>query len=712
MASSATPDASGKDATPNGALEGRKPMVVTGTGALIGAPTKDNPDAAATASPKNAPVDGFQLDFTDLDIGAVVSAVLGKGLNLPYVIDPQVKGNLTLQSSQPLGRNEILAALEAALRTQGVALVNADGVYHIVPRSDAARQISGLRVPGQGARGFGVYVVPLQYVSADEMQKVLQPFAPEGGIVRVDSARNLLLLSGTSQEMATLLNVIKTFDVDWLAGMSFALYPLEYVDPKTLASEIGEVFTDAKSPIAGLVRFVPLSRLNALMVVTPQPKYLKEVESWIRRLDLGVPTSGRRIYVYDVQNAKADDLAASLSQILSIPTSTPSGGAHPGGLTANTGAGFGSSGSLGYSGTGIGGTTQLTSSPTSPSSFTSGTSLQNSPSGALPYAPASGQAGSEPNALKIVPNADNNSLLVYATPSEYAVIEAAVKRLDTQPIQVLIEASIAEITLNDQLQYGLQWNYKSPQGPITFSQSSSGAIAQQFPGFAFLYSGSANISAVLNSLESITNVRVLSAPKLVVLNNHEADLEVGDQVPIVTQSSVSTVTTGAPIVNSVQLLDTGVILHVTPRANKSGRVLLDVAQEVSDVVPTTTSNIDSPTIEQRKIASTVEVRDGETVALGGLIQNSHSRSRAGLPLLSRIPVLGGLFGSTNHNVTRTELVVLITPHVVRTDDESEAMMDDLHQQFRSLQELAPEWTRNAHLPAGPANHDAPQTPSK
>jgi general secretion pathway protein D len=620
----------------------RVPVIIQGTGELIG------PTSGAKVSTPPSSGDGFQLGFVDTDIAAVLGAVLGEGLNVPFVIDPQIKGTLTLQATRPLSRDELLVALETALRVQGIAMVNVNGAYQIVPAKEATRRVTSLQSSKRAAKGFGIHVVPLQYVSAAEMGKILQPFAPEGGILRVDESRNLLLLAGTSQEITTLLSVVKTFDVDWLAGMSFALFPLEYVDAKTLATELEQVFTANKSPIAGVVRFVPLSRLNSLMVVTPQAKYLQDVESWIKRLDLGLSTPGRRIYVYDVQNGKADDLAESLNSILSL------------------------SGSF-------------------DSALNEETPQNNSAQADVRPATRAAPSAVESGTLKIVPSAENNSLLVFASPSEFAVIEAALKRLDVLPIQVLIEASIAEVTLTDDLRYGLQWAYRGGDGPIVLSESSSGAIDPVFPGFSYLFTGRADIRAVLSALESLTNVKVLSSPKLMVLNNREAQLQIGDQVPITVQTAISTNNSDAPIVNSVQLRDTGVILRVTPRANKSGRVIIEVAQEVSDVVPTTTSNIDSPTIQQRKLASTVAVRDGETIALGGLIRDSRSRTRAGVPYLRRLPVLGELFGSTDKRQTRTELIVLLTPRVIRSEQESEDVMNELKDQFRSLERLLPEW---------------------
>ncbi len=244
---------------------------------------------------------------------------------------------------------------------------------------------------------------------------------------------------------------------------------------------------------------------------------------------------------------------------------------------------------------------------------------------------ASGENLSRQGDLRIVANNDSNSLLVLATPAEFGVIEAALVRLDAPSRQVLIEASLAEVTLTDQLRYGVEWNYNGNKGPITLSDSSNGQVSRKFPGLSYLFTGSTDISAVLNALESVTTVRVISSPKLVTLNNHEAHLQVGDEVPIATQSAVSVVNQDAPIVNSVQLQDTGVILEVTPRVNKNGLVQLDISQEVSNSVPTTTSGIDSPTIQQRRLSTTVVVKSDDTIALGGIITDSRSKMKSGLP---------------------------------------------------------------------------------
>lgn len=673
----------------------RSPVIVEGTGVFAGA-SGVTPKAVAQAAG-----DGYQLNFVETDIATVAASVLGDALGLPYSVDPQVKGTMTLQAAYPLVKDDVLPALESALNVYGVALVESGGVYQIVPNKDAPRRVSGLRSAADaGAAGFAIQIVPIKFVSVADMENVLRPLAPEGGILRVDESRNLLLIAGTSRELVAMRDVIATFDVNWLAGMSFGLYPVEYVDAKTIADELETIFGDAKSPIANVVRLIPMSRLNSLMVVTHEASYLKEVESWIKRLDMGVASPGRRIYVYDVQNGKADDLAGSLSKILSIASADAYTTSRDRvSSRSDLNSSFGDSGV-----SGVGGIANSFSRNDMPLA-TNRDSPQINSSSSTQYAPGS---------LKIVPNVENNALLIYATPAEFFVIEGAMKRLDVVPIQVLIEASLAEVSLTDDLRYGLQWAYQGGNGPVVLSEASNGGIAQSFPGFSYLFTGRQDIRAVLNAIETLTNVNVISSPKLLVLNNREAELQIGDQVPITVQSSVSTTGETAPIVNAVQLRDTGVILRITPRVNKSGLVLLDVAQEVSDVVPTTTSSIDSPTIQQRRLSSTVAVRDGETIALGGLIRDSRSRTRGGIPYLRKIPLFGDLFGSTSKNSRRTELIVLITPRVVRSQQESDLMMDDLREQFRGLRKTLPHWSQsNSGLPPNiaPSNGSAPGTPN-
>ncbi len=585
----------------------------------------------------------IDLNFVDTNVRLVVDAVLGEMLNQKYVIDPGAEGVITLQSNRSLGESEVLYALEESLRMVNLAMVRSGDTLHIMQVRDAPRKITSIRKPlppSANLPGFGVVAISLKYTTPAEIAKVLQPFAPQGAILSIDDSRNLILLGGTAQELSKLQELIRTFDVDWMKGMSFSLFTLQNVDVESMQNELESVFSDSATPIHSVVKFVPITRLNILLAISHSDEYLRRVEEWVIRLDKGGQTSGRKIYVYHIQNGKADTISSSLSQIFS----TDSGARNQSQSSTNQ--------QLQRTGNGL-------------REITGGDSF-----------------GSQ--RLKIVPNVEDNSLLILATPEEYGVIEAALKQIDLPPNQVLIEATLAEVTLNTDLKYGVNWFLESGTNEFTFSSATDGSIAPTQPGFSFLHTGSSNKTAVLNALSSITDVDVVSSPKLMVLNNQTATLQVGDQVPVAVQSSQGTGDSNAPLVNTIQFRDTGVILSITPHINDGGLIILDVTQEVSEVAETRSSGIDSPTIQQRRISSTIAVQNGETVALGGLIRESTTVSNSGLPLLKDIPVIGKVFSTDSNVKRRTELIILITPRVMRNAYESRRVVDSLLEEFENL----------------------------
>jgi general secretion pathway protein D len=402
------------------------------------------------------------------------------------------------------------------------------------------------------------------------------------------------------------------------------------------------------------------------MLIAADRADLARIEPWIQRLDVGI-SGKRKLYNYVVQNGRARDLAIALQQVLggSASTSTDSSG-----VAENTVSDAGAPGKTGLSGGGTGSTGGTAGSS---NSFASAATFAGS---GLPSSFSGNTAGGMQGGIRIVPNEQINSLLIYADGEEYELVREALQSLDRPVAQVLIEATLAEVTLNNDLRYGVDFNTISGNTSVTNVSNSAGTPASSFPGFSLSILGNST-QAILNSLQSKTNVRVLSAPKLMVLNNQTATLQVGDQVPVITQQSQSVSAPGAPVVNSVDLRDTGVILKVTPRVNDSGTVTLDISQEVSDVAETTTSGINSPTIQQRKLASTVATRSGQMVALGGLIRDRISRTRSGLPVLSQIPVVGSVFGRTTNTGSKTELIILLTPTVVRSPDEAKGIATEL-----------------------------------
>jgi general secretion pathway protein D len=275
----------------------------------------------------------------------------------------------------------------------------------------------------------------------------------------------------------------------------------------------------------------------------------------------------------------------------------------------------------------------------------------------------------------------NNALLVYANRSEDDEITAMLAKIDIQPMQVRIDATIAEVDLTGQLQYGTQFFFKSGDINAVLSNATSAALQTSFPGFVLSGNGSDAAPLAISALQAVTKVQVLSSPELMVLDGQAASLEVGDDVPYLTQTSQETLTTTGQVINSINYRETGVILEVTPHVGSDGLVVMDVRQEVSEVSPTiTTTGLDSPTFTERTVDSRVAIQDGQTIGLAGLISDNNSHSNQGIPVLKNIPLLGGLFGTQNNNRTREELLVLITPHVIRTQQQALDLTADMQQQ--------------------------------
>ncbi len=598
------------------------------------------------------------LNFVAADIKDVAKAVLGDYLKLNYEIASTVQGTITVQTSHPLTKSQVLPVLEEALQLNGMALIVTNGLYRVVPLTDAKSASRPLSTRDYRTPGYGIEIAPVHFISAEEMQKLLQPLAPTQAVIHVDATRNVLLIEGSEQERQIILDDISLFDTDWLAGMSFALYTPNYIDAQELARELNQILGGTNSPVTSMVKLIPIDRLNTVLAISSQQRYLEQMKVWVRRLDRPGEGSDRKLFVYQVQNGRAADLAATLTKL-----------------------GRGSA-DVGSSGSGRGDV--LTTPQGSASGATAGVNGPTSGGSMSISMPTGGNS----KGMSITADEVNNALVVLASPQEYSAIESALRKLDAPPLQVYIQAAIAEVTLTNNLQFGIQYFYNPGGGhQLTLSDTKSGTIGSAFPGFSYVFTRGTNIQAVLDTLSNITRVEVTSSPEIMVLNNQVANLQVGDRVPIATAQAVGVTTANSAIVNNIQYQDTGVVLKVTPRVNHGGLVMMDIQQEVSQVTNTTSSNIDSPTIQQRKIETSVAIQDGETIALGGLITDNRTKGQSGIPFVQQIPLLGHLFGDTTDNLTRTELLVLITPHVVENTDQARAVTNELRKQLLQVQPL-------------------------
>lgn len=691
----------------SGAIQPEPDASIPQPRAVMGNPGRVPATRAGAGNRETAPGD-VTLNFEDTDIREVARVILGDFLKVTYTVDPAVKGNATLHTAQPVRRDMLLPLLETLLGQNNASLVQRNGIYNVVPAGGA--QAGGSGAPANV--GDLTEIVPLRYASAPELAKVLAPYVAAGGKIAAGPAEDSLIVSGSASARASLIALIRTFDTDFLAGQSYAIFPVASDDPAAVASEVQHYVQAAgQTQAAGPVHVIALDRISAILVVAPDPTYLARVGDFIGQVDEVGQTTERRLHVYYVQNGSALEVGAVLQRAF-VPQAA---GGNPFADTDQNGSGSLAPGSQptamttpSAAATGQRSMTGLPMSGGLPGPAAIGTAANPAPAEAPAQPPASplfalgGQPDSQSPAsargIRIIPDRRNNALLVFATPSEYSMIEATLRKIDVLPLQVLVEATVAEVTLNDALQYGTQFFLNQHHNAEILSNNTSASIAAAFPTFAYTFT-STPASVTISALQSVTNVKVVSDPQLVVLDNQSARLQVGDLVPIVTQSAVSVLTAGAPVVNSVEYRETGVILQVTPRVNSGGLVTLDIEQEVSQVVPTTSSTINSPTIQQRKIRSRVVVQDGETIGLGGLIKDSSTLSNQGLPWLTDVPVLGALFGTRGDTAARTELLVLLTPRVIRDQRSARALTEDLRAKLGRLGSLPRE--RDPIEPPGP-----------
>lgn len=694
----------------------------------------------------NGPAKGAStaLKFESAPVSEVVKVVLGDLLKVDYVVHPPLAGTITLTTRQAVSPDRALLLLESALQASGVVMArDAHGTYHVgAPQAlQGIVSVPVLAEPGKPLPpGYGTVIIPLEYLGAGEMANILRPMIAADAIVRVDALRNILVMRGTRAEAEGWLELVKTFDVNLLRGMSVGVFPLKYtsaadvetalrllstgtaasaaagggavqaqaaiVPPRPSSRTRAEPASGAAasmamqgltegSPIFGALRIVPIERINAVLVISPRAAYLDEARYWIERFDQpNINSTEPQLFVYKVQNGSASHLAELLNGIYG---GGPQGSGFSGatgvapGLTNNVNTSFasqfgnrnqtqsralGTTGGLGGSGFGLGtGGSQATGSR--------GTAQQSQGAGVVTTQLASG--------VRVMADQINNTLLIHASAAEYERIVATLRRLDIQRAQVLIEASIVEVTLGDGLQYGLQWTFNGG----TAGRSGIGVLgnpATATPGAtssSFTYSliNGSNVVAVLSALANKSLVKVMSSPSLMVLDNHTAAIQVGTQQPVNTGNTVLSNGSANPYVTTnIQYKDTGVMLGVTPSVSAGDLVTLDIDQIVTDIGPDSTSaaTVGYPTFMQRQINSKVAVRSGETLVLGGLIKDSASSGKSGLPILSSIPVLGALFGQHKSAAERTELLVILTPRVLRSDEDARAVSRELRDRMQGL----------------------------
>jgi general secretion pathway protein D len=660
--------------------------------------------------------EGYELNFENTPVTGVAKVVLGDILAVGYLIDPRVQGTVTLASGRPVSKADLPFVLESALRLSGAALVRDKRGYIIVPAAEAVGTGS-IDTAARAEPGFGITIVPLQFVSAATLAKLLDSFAVKPGTVRVDATRNMVLVQGSGTDRRAAVDTVLNFDVDWMRGQSVGIYPVRNSTPDPVISELERIMDTGEGGLSqSLVKLQPIARLNAIMVVTSKPALLRTTAMWISRLDKS-DTASTGVKVYQVRYGDARQMAGLLNDIF--------GGGRAGGAIDSTtnqiapGAGIATSTSeaIQQGGLRIGGArtqpggssadSRLSGGTTSPAiAATSGGAADTIASRSGPFGRAAGGAGAStsfgagtgsaggaggqsilPN-VRITADAVNNTLLIYANQEQYRLIEQTLKQLDRPQLQVSIDATIAEITLNENLSYGVQFflsssdvGARADKGSAVLSRTGSAILSRALPGFNFLLGSESEPRLILDALRGVSDVKVLSTPSVVVLDNQTATLQVGDQVPVATASATVLTGTGAPVVNTIDYRNTGVILRVVPRINANGNVLLDIEQEISNVAAGSVGSL-TPTVSQRRVKSSIAVASGQTVLLAGLISERQENSRTGIPLVDQLGELGKLIGSNNKVNQRTELIIFIRPQIIRDGVDAMRVAEELRTKLR------------------------------
>jgi general secretion pathway protein D len=666
----------------------------------------DAPPAVTLEGAAPAPSgDGYDLNFESAPVATVAKVVLGDILGTGYIIDPRVQGIVTLTSGRPIPKSDILFVLESALRASSVALVRETNGYRLVPGSEAVGT-GHLDVVTENDRpqaGYGITAVPLRFVSAPTLTKLLDNFATKQGSVRVDTARNILIIQGSGPERRSAVETVLTFDTDWMRGQTVGVFPVRHSAPEPIIAEIEKIMDTGEGGLGqGLIKMQPIARQNAILVVSNKAALLKTAETWIRRLD-NSEISDTGVKVYHVRYGEARHIAQILNEMFgggtgSGASDSPSNQIAPGGgMTISSSspgssgspASLGSSGSPGMPGAAFTPTERLIGGPM-PSRAPGPDNV--AAAGASPAANEA-RGGAAANTLlpgiRITADVVNNSLLIYASEESYRIIERALRQIDRPVLQVAFDATIAEVTLNDNLTYGVQFflksnNFGAPLDTGSVMNSIGGAVLSRvLPGFNLLVGAESTPQLVINALHGVTDVKILSNPSLVVVDNGVATLQVGDQVPITT-GTATVLSANNAVVNTINYQNTGIILRVVPRVGFNNNVRLDIEQEISNVSDTNTTGSLTPTISERKVKSTLSVADGQTVLLAGLVAETQTKTRSGIPGLDQLPgYLGDAFATQNKTIQRTELIIFIRPQIIRDAVDAHLVAEELRAKFKA-----------------------------
>lgn len=626
----------------------------------------------------------YTLNFENTDIKDVARAILNDALKLNYTISGDLSGPVTISSARPVGRNQLLSALEVSLSTFGFSLLKSGGQYNI---RTAVKSGGTVDFGSRTRAGYGVSVVPLSFVSASTMMELLSGFVAEAEGLRVLTSGNSIVIKGSGPQRAEAIEAVLSFDSDFMQNQAVSITRLMQARPEQVVPELERIFnTNADG---GAIQFRVVSRVRGIMAISHNRQLLNRAQGWIRRLDQQDGSGGDNVVVYKARYRKAVELADVMTNLFGSGSGSPTVSQPlpqeplPGDPTLEN---SGTNPGLSTEGANSGLSSQADARVASAFSASSDGN-QTYGAGNIPNVVDLTSLGAPAaNPIRISADASNNSVLIYGDADRAAEILQTLKRLDSTPVQVAINVTIAEVRLTNELKYGVQYFINSQDiglgknnGSVSLVNAATNTIRRQIPGLNFVIGTNSDPDVIISALDVIGDVEVLSSPSLVVLENQTATLQVGDEVPITTRQSQSLESGVAPVINQVEFKNTGIILKVTPRISQNDAVTMQIEQEISNV--SSGANTLTPTISKRRIQSQISVNDKQTVLLGGLISAGTTNGKSGIPGANRVPVFGGLFGKTEKGRSRTELIILIRPVVIRDAQDAANVAESLRAQM-------------------------------
>ncbi len=575
------------------------------------------------------------FNFQNADIKEVLKVILGDIMGFNYTLDKRVTGVITLRTGGKFYKRELLDIVQAMLNINGFAVVKGVNIFHVLPIQEARSEarivhLNGrFKAGGAGGRELVTQIVSLNHVAPQAIIPTLRGLLTKGGFVIAPNDTHAIVISDNITNMDRLLKVIRTFDVPFFAGQVLKFYEIKYADPVTLAKDLELVAQTLGAKTKGPkldIAFIPFQDTNKILVATSMPELLESVDSWIANIDIHLGENKPKMYIYKMQHEKVETTVPILTELFKEKITPPEKGT---------------------------------------------------------------KVGTEP--MKIIADKNTNSVIVKALPADYQVIKSIIAALDAPPQQVLIEAIIAEVTLTDNLDWGVEAFFRyggpsasgKPKGavasllPTGITSGSTGALAGGIRSFTF----NRDIDAIFNMVASEGETELLSTPHILVRDEQTASIQVGESQPVLTGTSSTTTT--ADRLSTVQYRDIGSILTVTPRIGENNMITLDVSQEISEIIATSEVP-NTPAFSTRKTETSLVIKSGHSIYMGGIIDIKDEVTIKKFPLLGDIPVLGNLFKSLDSSKTKTELMILITPHIINTEAEADRITREFKEKLKQI----------------------------